>query len=128
MDRLFIASTKYTPEISFDAENNLLEIKGESYPENTAAFYSPVVFWLDEYLRYLQDQEVTLNLELVYFNSSTMKVLMDIFEKFEEAVEKNKRVAMNWIYDEQNENALEYGKELQEDLKVLVLNFIRKTE
>ncbi len=42
MDNLRIEPTKYTPEIIFDAETNLLEIKGETYPENTAEFYAPV--------------------------------------------------------------------------------------
>jgi hypothetical protein len=81
MENLEITATKYTPEITFDAGSNVLEIKGETYPENTAEFYAPVFTWLDEYIAQLQDQQVTLNLEITYFNSSSSKVLMDLFDR-----------------------------------------------
>jgi len=126
MENLKIEATKYTPEITFDASQNLLEIKGETYPENTAEFYAPVFTWLEEYIIQLQDQEVTLNLEITYFNSSSSKVLMDLFDRFESAFKDGKKITLNWIYDKENESAQEYGEEFQEDLDVLTLNMVTK--
>jgi len=126
MENLIIAATKYTPKISFDAEKNLLELRGETYPENTAEFYAPVFQWLDQYLDQLPKTPVTVNLEINYFNSSSSKVLMDMFDKFEEAVKKGGKIILNWIYDRDNESALEYGEEFQEDLDVLKLNLVQK--
>lgn len=126
MDNLIIEATKYTPEIKFDAEINTLEITGETYPENTAEFYAPVFSWLDEYLEQIGDSEVTVNLEINYFNSSSSKVLMDMFDKFEETVTEGKTITLNWIYDKDNESALEYGEEFQEDLETLKLNLVEK--
>jgi len=126
MENLKIEATKYTPEITFDASQNLLEIKGETYPENTAEFYAPVFTWLEEYIIQLQDQEVTLNLEITYFNSSSSKVLMDLFDRFESAFKDGKKITLSWIYDKENESAQEYGEEFQEDLDVLTLNMVTK--
>jgi len=126
MDNLNIGPTKYTPEIIFDAETNLLEIKGETYPENTAEFYAPVFKWLGAYLGKLRDEAVTVNLEINYFNSSSSKVLMDMFDQFEAAATAGKDIALNWIYNRENESAKEYGEEFQEDLEVLTLNLVEK--
>jgi hypothetical protein len=126
MENLEITATKYTPQINFDAGTNILEIKGETYPENTAEFYAPVFTWLDEYIAQLQDHEVILNLEITYFNSSSSKVLMDLFDRFEDAHRNGKKITLNWIYDKDNESVLEYGEEFQEDLEELTLNLITK--
>jgi hypothetical protein len=126
MDNLIIEATKYTPRILLDAENHLLEIIGETYPENTAEFYAPVFSWLEEYIAKLQNEAVTVNLEINYFNSSSSKVLMDIFDKFEASVKEGKNITLNWIYDKENESSLEYGEEFQEDLEVLRLNLVEK--
>lgn len=128
MDNLLIEATKYTPKISFNAETNVLEIKGETYPENTAEFYSPVFEWLEAYLNQLQDQKVRVDMEIIYFNSSSSKVLMDLFDRFEESVKEGKSIEINWIYHKEDESALEYGEEFQEDLEVLKLNLIEKAD
>lgn len=87
MENLKIGATKYTPEISFDCEKNILDIIGESYPENIAEFYAPVFKWLEQYIEQLKnDQNVTINMELIYFNSSSSKVLLDFLDILEQAV------------------------------------------
>lgn len=128
MDNLVIEATKYTPYISLNADTNVLELKGETYPENTAEFYSPVFEWLEDYLGQLGEEEVTVNMEIIYFNSSSSKVLMDLFDRFEDAVKEGKKITINWIYDREDESALEYGEEFQEDLDTLKLNLVEKTE
>ncbi|MBF0289892.1 MAG: DUF1987 domain-containing protein [SAR324 cluster bacterium] len=128
MDCLEIAATKYTPAIAFDNKQHVLEILGKSYPENTVAFYEPVFTWLEEYLEQVEDNAITVNLEIIYFNSSSAKVLMDLFDTFEEAAEEGKHITINWIYDEENESALEYGEEFQEDYEAVIFNLVKKTE
>ena len=48
-------ATKSSPEIHFDYAQNILEIRGKSYPENTAELYGPVLAWMKEYLKQLED-------------------------------------------------------------------------
>ncbi len=126
MDTLEIIATKSSPEINFNAQTNVLSIVGESYPENTAQFYEPVFEWLDIYLTELSDQQVTVNMELIYFNSSSSKALMDIFDLLEEASDDGKKIVLNWIYDEENDAALEYGEEFAEDIETLTFNLVEK--
>ena len=126
MENLHIPATKSSPEINFDAQTNILAITGESYPENTTQFYESVFKWLDNYIETLQDQEVIFNIELIYFNSSSSKVLMDLFDILEEASEEDKNIIVNWIYDEENDASLEYGEEFAEDMESLSFNLVEK--
>lgn len=126
MDNLKIEATKYTPEIFFDAENHVLEIKGKSYPENTSAFYRPVFDWLESYMEAEEPENIVVNLELVYFNSSSSKVLMDFFDLLEDAAEEGINVTVNWIFEAEDEDLLEFGEEFQVDFEVLNFNLIEK--
>jgi len=125
MKNLDIPKTKTTPEIHFNSSTNELTIKGESFPENTSEFYAPVFEWLEEYFVTIKDQSVTVNIELVYFNSSSSKVLMNLFDMLEENVQDGKQITVNWLYDEDNEMAVEYGEDFMEDLESLQINLVK---
>ncbi len=126
MENLKIEATKSTPDILFDKEKNILEIKGRSYPGSTKEFYSPVFSWLDNYFKQLTDKQVTVNLEIIYFNSTSSKVLMDFLSVLEDEINKGKNISVNWFYEDDNDDMLEFGEELQEDLDVLKMNMIPK--
>lgn len=126
MENLKIKNTKSSPEINFNSETNILNIIGESYPENTTQFYEPVFTWLNEYMNSVKDQEVIINIELIYFNSSSSKVLMDLFDFLEDQSDEGKNIVVNWIYDEDNEASLEYGEEFAEDIECLKFNLVEK--
>lgn len=126
MENLIIAKTETTPEIRFDFSSGVLEMRGESYPENTAEFYAPVFAWLSKFLAGGNEKSVIVNMEIVYFNSSSSKALMNFFDVLDEAVAEGKKVAVNWIYDAENESALEYGEEFKEDLESLEFNLVTK--
>jgi hypothetical protein len=125
MKALVIEATRCTPKINFDDTKNVLEIRGESYPENTALFYQPIFAWLADYLENLNEEMVEVNVEMIYFNSSSSKVLMDFFDVLEYATSTGKKIQVNWCYDKDNDMALEYGEEFKEDLDTL--NFSLKS-
>jgi len=126
MENLQIEATKSSPKIDFNAQTNILSIVGESYPENTTQFYEKIFQWIEEFLENIKTEEVTFNIELIYFNSSSSKVLMDLFDTLEEASEEDKNIVVNWIYDEENEASLEYGEEFAEDIESLTFNLVEK--
>ena len=127
MENMVIEATKQTPKVSFDAEKHVLEFQGESYPENMAVFESPIFTWLEKYLEQLEDQTFTVNIDLAYFNSSSSKMLLDLFDKLDEEVENNgKSIIVNWIYDAEDDGAEEYGEEFKEDLESLTFNLVPK--
>ena len=108
-----VEETAFTPAISVDSERNCILIKGKSYPENISVFYDPFLEYLTELLK--EDRAVILDIELVYFNSSSSKVLMNIFDMLEEAAKRGIACEVNWRYEAENELAKECGEEFQED-------------
>ena len=122
MDIFTREQTKSTPWIYFDPQNNHLQIKGESYPENSANFYAPMLEWLEAYLGNVGSSRIQVDVELIYFNSSSSKVFMNFFDRLEEAAENGVHVEINWIYHEDNETAQECGEEFQEDLENVRFN------
>lgn len=126
MNHLIIEKTEATPGICFDPASGLLELRGESYPENTAEFYAPVFEWLRKYLPASLD--TTVNMEIIYFNSSSSKALMNFFDLLDDSAATGKKIAVNWFYDAGNESALEYGEEFKEDLNRLEFNLVEKND
>ncbi len=116
MQKLKIEATTSTPAISFDSENGILEIKGESYPENTKEFYKPVFEWLENFLKTSTDK-ISVNLHISYLNTSSLKAMMTFFDILEHAFEKGREVEVNWYYNPENEVALEVGEEFEEDVE-----------
>ena len=124
MEKLIIEADTSTPMINFDPVNHKFIIIGESYPENTASFYEPVFNWLKLYFGQSNNQKIELNIELLYFNSSSSKVLSDIFDLFLSHKDKHQSITINWRYHEENDMSLEYGEEFQEEFEDLDINLI----
>ena len=124
MKKLVLHQTRSTPAIVLDPDLHVHAIRGESYPENTTKFYQPVFDWLGGYLPQVNGTEVVFDFEIVYFNSSSSKTLMDLFELLDDAAKAGKRVVVNWRYDRDNETAKECGEEFREDVAALRFNLV----
>ena len=122
MENLVIEETKYTPSINLDASGTV-SIVGKSYPENTFEFYAPVMEWLSSYFEE-GNKKLTLNMEITYFNSSSSKLFFDMFDLLDE--NNSDELVINWIYDEENESALEAGEDFKDDFEDLTINFVTK--
>jgi len=125
MDNLEFAETKYTPKITLDAEKGLIEMIGKSYPENTFEFYQPVIDWMEEYFESNAKELTTVNMEIIYFNSSSSKLFFDFFDLLEN-VHNDHKLDINWIYDEENESAEEAGEDFIDDFENLNIKLITK--
>ncbi|WP_373986843.1 DUF1987 domain-containing protein [Duganella sp. BuS-21] len=119
MEPLFIAASPTSPEIDFRFDQQTLSIKGESYPENAAAFYGPVIARVQTWLDGCTDAEITVNVSLAYFNSSSTKMLFTFFEALNNAAVAGNQVRLNWYHDEDDDTILEFGQELQDDFGAL---------
>ncbi len=126
MENLHIEETKYTPEINLNAEKGLLSFSGKSYPENTFDFYQPVIEWINTYFAEKGQKKTLIDMDIIYFNSSSSKLFFDFFDILEEAHEDGKEVTVRWLYDAENENALEAGEDFKEDFESLDFNLIEK--
>ena len=110
METIKIAGTEDTPTVILDSENEIMEISGRSLPEDVASFYDPILNWLDEYAQNANDKTV-FNFKLVYFNTASSKLLLDILMKLEEMYEAGKDVTVVWHYPEDDEDMQEAGEE-----------------
>lgn len=125
MNSLNIEQTKYTPEINLDAQHGLIELSGKSYPENTFDFYKPMMEWIENYFENSAQDLTTVNMEIIYFNSSSSKLFFDLFDLFDE-VKSEHKIRVNWIYDEENESAEEAGEDFIEDFEELDIKLVVK--
>lgn len=119
MQPLFISASPTSPEIDFRFDQHTLSIKGESYPENAAAFYGPVLERLRAWLAGCQQATISVNVSLAYFNSSSTKMLFTLFDALNQAALAGNRVRLNWYHDEDDDTILEFGQELRDDFAAL---------
>lgn len=109
MAPLIIESSEVTPEVILDKECNVFIFKGKSLPENPMVFYRPVLNWIDDYA--MQPNENTqVNFKMIYFNTSSSKIFLDIMKKFESINRAGNKCCINWYYKDDDEEILEAGE------------------
>jgi len=118
MENLIIEGTKTKPYVKFLAEEGVLEIGGESYPENALEFYEIVEKWLNSYLPDCGDKEVVFNFRMVYFNTSSSKAILDILDILEKRFKKGGNIKVYWYYEEDDEDIEESGEEFADGLSI----------
>jgi hypothetical protein len=115
-----IAATGSSPEVDLRFSEHVLSLRGESYPENAAAFYADIITATRDYLATLPDDvAVTVNVALTYFNSSSTKMLFTLFSALNEAAEDGRRVVLNWHHDVDDDTILEFGAELHDEFPAI---------
>lgn len=119
MQALYLSATPTSPEVDFRFDQHILSIKGESYPENAAAFYSPLIAQVQTYLNDCDNQQISVNVSLAYFNSSSTKMLFAFFDALNQAALAGNEVQLNWYHDEDDDTILEFGEELRDDFTAL---------
>lgn len=110
-------ATGRSPEVSFDFPRQHLRIRGKSYPEDAVAFYGPLLNALKEWLPQQSGTQLTVDICLLYFNSSSAKALMNLLMLLDTAAQRNNDVTINWHYLQDDETMQEYGEEFAEDLQ-----------
>jgi hypothetical protein len=125
MESKFVAATDRSPEVRFDAANRCISIKGEAYPEDAASFWGPIFEDIQAALDLDEGQDLTVDFRLEYFNSSSAKALMNIFQLLESAAEDGTEIKVNWYYQEGDDTMLESGEDFSEDLTHVNFSSIR---
>ena len=106
MSAIQLEGTAKTPQVAFNDSPLSMEISGRSITENSIAFYTPLLEWVDENLKDGGNLDVSIRLE--YFNTSSSKCLMDLLKRIEQSpAEAN----VLWYYEEEDEDMLEAGED-----------------
>lgn len=112
MENLVLEGSPKTPTVKFNPEEGKLLIQGRSIPENSIDFYKPLVDILEEYAGNVK-AATRVDIVLEYFNTSSSKCILDVFKKLEKINEAGGGVAINWHYEEDDEDMLEAGEDYQ---------------
>ncbi|HCX22731.1 MAG: hypothetical protein CMB80_17495 [Flammeovirgaceae bacterium] len=98
----FIEPTLNTPYVKYEKRSNYLVIKGTSTRDNMDHFYDRV---MGEFKRNIKSKNTgVLHLNFKTFNTSTAKVLFDLFRYLRDAQYAGQRVAIQWdVYDSEPE-------------------------
>jgi len=117
MEVIKIVGTDDTPSVTFDVANEIFEVSGRSLPEDVAAFYEPILDWLDRYSEEASGK-TEFDFKLVYFNTASSKMLLDILLKLEEMYESGKDILVRWHFPEDDEDMEEAGEEYADIVEV----------
>lgn len=118
MQNLIIAATESTPEVSFDFATRQFALRGESWPENAAAFYRPLLDALEQW-QPTDNDAVVVTIALRYFNSSSTKMLFSLLNVLHLAAQDTLAIALHWYHDCEDDIAQEFGEELHIDFPAL---------
>ena len=110
MDALILEKGKDTFGVTLDKENKKFLFEGRSIPENSVAFFKPIVEWLEEYAKSPVDETI-VNMDFVYFNTSTAKLILDVLSVFDKVKKAGNEVKVIWHYMEEDYDILEAGEE-----------------
>jgi hypothetical protein len=116
MEPLKQEATQRSPRVDFDFDSGTFLMEGEIYPEDASSFFGPIMERLQAYLNDLRGAEITFDFKLVYFNSSSAKGLMNLFQMLEDAAQAGNAVRINWYYHEDDDTIFEAGEDFSEDL------------
>lgn len=124
MENIDIQATARTPLISFNMEQGLFRLEGESYPEDTKKFYDAPLSNVYAFLQEKHTVPCKFVFKLKYFNSSSAKVLMDLFMAIEDSAVAGNDMSVEWHYAEDDDNMQELGEEFSEELSTAKFSLI----
>jgi len=117
MKNIALSSTSSTPSILFTPSEGKLEIRGRSIPENSIEFYKELLDYIDEYIdNPHKTTEVVIQLE--YYNSSSAVCILNLLRKLKQLTKKGHQVSIEWLYEEEDEDTYNAGKNFQGVLEI----------
>ena len=108
---LELAPTDKTPAVTIDGARGYFGITGCSIPENADRFYSPLQDLAERYVL-SPAPHTTLRIELIYFNSSTSKYLLDLMKVLADLHASGRSsVVLEWCYAKDDLDMKEAGED-----------------
>jgi hypothetical protein len=115
---LSLQSTSTTPKILLPGDGGDGLIEGNCYPENAFAFFEPILSWLRNFYRD-GGKKMKINIKLDYFNTSSSKCLLDLFQILQEANTEGAQFSVCWRYCQDDPDMRENGMEFSSGLSKL---------
>ena len=110
---MHIKGTERTPEVLLMTEPLSLNIQGESFPEDVAVFYGPVINAINA-LTLEPKGPLNVTMAMVYINSSSIKALYRIFEGVDAYRKAGNEVRVHWTVPEDDDIMEELGEDFKD--------------
>lgn len=98
METLEIKETSKTPAVYFDANQGIIELSGKLIPEDSRKFFTPLIEWIKQYSQSPNVQTI-VNFKLEYFNTSSSKLIFELFKELDNMYKANNDTIINWYYE-----------------------------
>jgi hypothetical protein len=111
-----ILPTGSTPEFHFSCEG-ILKFKGRGLYKSKEELNEKVIEWITEYLK--QPAEITyVELSFEYLNSYSTIVLVSILKRLAEVILESKKLIIQWLYEEDDEDMFERGEYISQTFNI----------
>ena len=112
MESIQYFKTDRTPFVSL-SPNGEFKISGISIPEDSTAFYKPILAWLADYSKSPQ-AETTAHFIFDYFNTSSSKDILEVFKALGVLHDSGKsKVSVKWEFEDDDDDIRECGEDYQ---------------
>lgn len=101
----------YVPQITFDEENGIFSITGESYHEYSVEFFQPILDKLRAFTEQAIQRPLEVTFKMTYFNTSTARRFFEIFEVLEKYHQRGAKVSVKWYYKSDDLDIFDSGVE-----------------
>jgi SiaC family regulatory phosphoprotein len=113
MIEVICAPTKSSPTVSFDQEDNIFKVEGISTLVNAFEFFDLAKGWIDLHEQRMQ-QPVDFQFHLPYFNSASMKGILQLMQRIKQGVDDGKNWSISWNVEDDDEFLLDAAESFQE--------------
>lgn len=117
MEPLIIEGAENSPSVILNKQENNFEISGRSLPEEVIGFYSPVMNWLEKYVRDPNDKTL-VKLKLDYINSASQRAIQEILTVLEKIKIQGKDIEIDWYFTADDDDMKEAGEEYSETIDI----------
>jgi hypothetical protein len=118
MSDMHIAATDRTPEIQLSIADGIFSMRGESFPEDVAAFYGQVIMAIDALASTIQGP-LKVDVAMVYINSSSIKAMYRIFEGLDAYRLAGNEVQVTWKAEADDDIMQELGEDFKDRFQSL---------
>jgi hypothetical protein len=123
MEKLFIKETLNSPKVILDPSKKRYEISGKSFPENSRAFYQPIMDWVKDAPEI--HEKIMFSFTLDYISSSSVISLKQLLSRIKTANEAGADIEVLWYYDPTDPDIKNIGEEY-EQVVGMKLNYIER--
>ncbi len=121
MKQIDIEPTYKTPKVIFDPVKGAFKIEGNSILVDVEQFYSPLLNWMDEFIKEPTVEKVIFIFDVEYVNVASTKRFLFFLYKLKELTEKGIVVEIEWHYHATDDYMLEVGEDLAQMLQIPIV-------